>query len=313
MMKSTKYLINYLLIIFIIISSSINIFAEYTLQEVEPLLKQEVVIRLSNGDILTCEIKDIDSKEDNLLGLTVTTKIGKTTIYANEIIEIIPINKLNRQSHRIYFLPTAEPISKNHFIGNFELLFFYAGIGITDYFSITAGRSVIPGTPGEYQISLLNAKATVYKQYWESAPGHMSVAVGVNQAWLNSDNRLTHAYSSLSFTTEKSIYTGSVYAKLSGGDLYEFKLSNGINLDNYPFVYEDGAFGIALGLDTKFSTMKDVHVIAELWNSNISQPTNTGVLLGVRIGNSKVSADFGLAFFTSPYLLPFTSFTWTPF
>jgi hypothetical protein len=50
-----------------------------------------------------------------------------------------------------------------------------------------------------------------------------------------------------------------------------------------------------------------------LWNSDITKPSNSGILLGFRIGNSNVSADFGLAIFTTPYFIPFTSFVWTPF
>jgi hypothetical protein len=90
-------------------------------------------------------------------------------------------------------------------------------------------------------------------------------------------------------------------------------MSNGNEIAMYPFVYEDGSFGLALGVDTHLSAWKDVRIIGELWNSNISKPTDTGVLLGVRLGNTKFSADFGLALFTSPFLLPFTSFSWTPF
>jgi hypothetical protein len=287
--------------------------SEIETAKVENLIGIEVFIRLVNGDTFTCEIKDIESKDNLLMALTVVTKVGRTKVFASEIAEITPLSELNRHSHRIYFLPTAEPISKNHFIGNYELLFFYAGVGITDYFSFMAGRSIIPGSPSEFQITNLNAKATVYRRFWETMPGNMSVALGINHAMLNSANKLTHLYTSLTFVTEKSVFTGSVYAKLGEKDAYNFRISNGVDFDTYPFIYEDGAFGIAIGLDTRFASMKDVHVIAELWNDHIAEPTNTGVLLGVRIGNTKVSADFGLAFFTSPFLLPFTSFVWTPF
>lgn len=305
----TKPIIHFILFMMFLQISN----AAIDVQKVENMLQNEVYIRLTNGDNFTCELKDLDLQGDSLNSITILTKIGKTKVFASEIAEILLQSEMNRQSNRIFILPTAEPISSNHFIGNFELLFFYAGIGITDYVSITAGRSVIPGTPSEFQISEINAKATLYRQFWESMTGNMSVAVGVNHALLNNDNKLTHIYSAITFTTAKSVFTGAVFSKIGSKDFYEFKLSNGNEISTYPFAYEDGSFGLALGLDTRLSGWKDVHIISELWNSNIARPTDTGVLLGVRLANTRFSADFGLAFFTSPYLLPFTSFTWTPF
>ncbi|OGU56362.1 MAG: hypothetical protein A2X64_10985 [Ignavibacteria bacterium GWF2_33_9] len=307
----TKKIINYSLIL--LLTHFSVLFADINVSEVENYLEQEIYLRLTNGDNFTCVLKEAQMENDSLFYITIQTKIGKTKVYSNEIAELIPQQSLNRQSNRIYLLPTAEPISNNHFISNYEVLFFYGGIGITDYVSITAGRSLIPNTPGEYQISELNAKATVYRQYWESMVGDMSIAVGANQIWLNSYNQLTHLYSALTFRTAKSVFTGAVFTKLGAKDVYDFKMSNGFDIASYPFVYENGDFGLALGLDTRLSQWKDIRIIGELWNSSIAQPSNTGVLLGVRLANTKFSADFGLAFFTSPILLPFTSFAWTPF
>lgn len=304
-MKS-KIIIAFIFLFFLTYS---NTKSEITENYLQNKINSEVIIRLTNGDLLTCEIKDYDAVGDSLISISVKTKIGSTKIYLSEISEITTIAELNRNSHRIFILPTAEPIGRNTFIGNFELLFFYAGVGITDYVSITAGRSIIPGEPGDYQITNLNGKITFYRQYWESMSGSMSVAAGVNYAMLNSFNKITHLYSSLSFVTEKSVFTGSVYAKIGDKDYYEFNLRQ----DLYPFTFENGAFGIALGVDTRFSNWKNIHVIGELWNANITKPSNTGVMLGFRIGNTKLSADFGLALFTTPFVLPFTSFVWTPF
>ena len=77
--------------------------------------------------------------------------------------------------------------------------------------------------------------------------------------------------------------------------------------------YENGNVGIALGLDTRIGSSRTLHFIGELWNSNITKPTNTAVLLGLRLAGQSVSADFGLAFFTQPFAAPFMSFVFTPF
>lgn len=282
--------------------------------DIEPKLMDkykftQVIIRLNNGDVFSCEILNYEVEDGIVSKIEVATSIGKTKIFAEEIAEIMHYQDYNRHSHRIYILPTAEPISKNHFVGNFEILFFYLGFGISDYVSITAGRSVIPTIRSQEQISVLNAKATVYQQYWESMEGNMSIAIGYNHALVNSSNTISHLYSAVSFRGAKSILTASVFSKIGRNDYYDARFG-----DNFlPFTYENGSFGFAIGLDTRFSSTRDVHFIGELWNSNITKPSSTGLLLGFRIGNTKVAADFGIAVFGAPYFLPFTSFTWTPF
>lgn len=269
----------------------------------------QVIIRLNNGDIFSCEIQNYELEDGKISKIEVVTAIGKTKIFADEIAEIMHYQDYNRHSHRIYILPTAEPISDNHFVGNFEIMFFYLGFGISDYVSITAGRSVIPSIRSQEQISVVNAKATLFQQYWESMEGNMSIAIGYNHALVNSNNTISHAYSAVSFRGAKSILTASVFAKIGSKDYHEARFGENF----FPFAFENGSFGFALGLDTRFSSTKDVHFIGELWNSNITKPGSSGLLLGFRIGNTKVAADFGIAVFGSPYFVPFTSFAWTPF
>lgn len=269
----------------------------------------QVIIRLNNGDVFSCEILNYEIEDGKVSKIEVATAIGKTKIFTDEIIEIMHYQDYNRHSHRIFILPTAEPISDNHFVGNFEILFFYLGFGISDYVSISAGRSIIPSIRSQEQVSVINAKATLYQQYWESMEGNMSIAIGYNHSLVNSSNTISHAYSAVSFRGAKSILTASVFAKIGNKDYYEARFG-----ENFlPFVFENGSFGFALGLDTRFSTTKDVHFIGELWNSNITKPGSSGLLLGFRIGNTKIAADFGIAVFGSPYFVPFTSFVWTPF
>ena len=94
-------------------------------------------------------------------GIKFSTEIGTATIYEDQILEIKKVKNYYRQDHRIYLLPTANPIGNNHFIGNFELLMFYAGAGISDIVSITAGRTFMPSIRSDQQLSVANAKVTL--------------------------------------------------------------------------------------------------------------------------------------------------------
>ena len=306
--KNVK-LVNFYLILVIFIISSNYLLSKSFIEKIENLKFKEVIIRLDNGDVFSCELLDYSMQNDSIVKLEVQTKIGKTTIFSNEILDIMHYQDYNRHSHRIFLLPTAEPIAQNSFIGNWELLFFYLGVGFNDYVSITAGRSFIPAVRYEDQISIINAKATVFSQKWEDMPGNMSVAIGYNYALINEKNKISNIYSALTFRTAKSVLTASVFTKLGSDDFYEVRLENNLT----SFAYENGSFGFAFGLDTRFSTTKDIHFIGEFWNSNITKPSNSGVLVGFRLGNTKLSADFGIAVFSSPVFLPFTSFVWTPF
>lgn len=299
----------YSILLIMLILGHFTLKSEITEDYLNELKNNEVVIRLFNGDIFTCIVKDLEYESGTLNAISVQTQIGKTKVFLKEIAEILPSSQYNKNSHRIYLLPTAEPIGKNHFIGNFELLMLYGGFGISDLVSVTAGRSIIPSIRSDEQISLINAKISFYRQYWESMEGHMSLAIGYNYALLNSFNKISHIYGTATFVGAKSIFTASVYSKIGSDDIYEVHFKD----NYYVFPFENGSFGIALGVDTKFAAMKDIHFIGELWNSNITKPTNTGVLLGFRVGGTKLSADFGFAVFTSPLFLPFTSFVWTPF
>ncbi len=266
-------------------------------------------VRLTNGDILTGVVADEINDDKKGHGIKLRTTIGATVIYESEVAEILEAEESYRHGHRAWILPTAEPIGSNHFIGLWELGFVYGGFGISDIGSVTLGRSFVPGIRSDEQISVINAKATVYRMNWETMEGGMDVAVGGNLGFINSGNRLEHIYGLATFRGAKSRITGGIFYKAGSSDAYRLRFNNeAINM-----FYSDGSFGIALGLDTRLSARHDMHVIGELWNSDVTKPTNTGVMLGIRLANTSVSADFGLAFFTQPFVAPFVSFAWTPF
>lgn len=297
------------LVYLISISHSVLFSKDFNEDELYNLRDKDIIIRMMNGDILTCKILDFEQSDSLNYAINIQTQIGKTKVFSYEIAEIQLVEKYNRHSHRIYLLPTAEPIGRNHFIGDFEMLFLYAGIGISNFLSITAGESLIPAIPFDDQITVVNAKFSLYTINWESLEGKMSIALGGNYTLLNAENKLYHVYSSVSFTMPKSIVSISVFTKFGNHDVYAVRFDNNL----FDMTYENGSFGIAAGLDTRFSSTKDIHFIGEIWNSDITRPTNTAVLVGFRLGNTTLAADFGVAITTSPFFVPFASFVWTPF
>lgn len=267
------------------------------------------LIRLKNGDILTGLLVDIINDEKKGNAIKLQTMIGNPIVYLSEISYLEEKGNYNRHKHRAFILPTAEPIGKDHFAGNYELLFFYAGFGIMDYFSVTAGRSAIPNAVSGDQISVLNLKATIINLEWDNYPGGMTVGLGTNIGFINDRNRIVNYYTNFTFHIDRTYLTAAIYTKQGGDDFYTAYFQN----EKYDFMYQNGSFGLALGLTTKFSERHDLYFVGELWNSDFTKLTNTGILGALRIGNSSFAADFGLIFFTQPMILPVVNFVWTPF
>jgi hypothetical protein len=227
----------------------------------------------------------------------------------NKIAEIYPKVTADRTKNRIFIMPTGDAIGRDHFIANYELGLFYAGFGLFDIFSFTVGRSFLPTVQSHDQISIINAKATLIRMYWENAPGGMSLAVGGNITFVNNRNNLNHLYTSINFTGERTDINGIIFLKTGNNDFYTARFGREV----IDFIYEDGSFGIGVGIKTKFSRRHGLYFIGELWNINVSKVTNTAIMAGVRLQNTSFSADFGLAVFSVPYIFPVASFAWTPF
>lgn len=269
----------------------------------------EYVIRLKNGDILTGYIDEIINSKEDGEGIMLETSIGIATIYASQILEIEYEPAYYPHSHRIFLLPTAAPIRDDYFIGAFELMFFYAGGGIGDWLSFTGGRSVVPFLPDEQQVSVGNIKFSAPTFAIDTSGLSFGMAGGVNMAFINHNNRFVHYYGTATINFPTTSITGSVFYKAGSEDLYLIDIDNSI----YDVIYPDGSFGIGFGLDTEISGRHGLHFIGELWNSDVNKPTNSGVLLGLRLFNSGFSADFGVSFFMQPFVAPFASFVITPF
>jgi hypothetical protein len=295
-------------LIFSFLLSSYLYADEGILKNILPDRNKIYIIRLNNGDILSGYVVEAVSNSDEGDGIKFSTEIGTATIYEEQILEIREIENYYRHDHRIFLLPTANPIQNNHFIGNFELLLFYAGAGIGDMVSITAGRTFIPNIRSDQQITIGDIKVTLLNMDLNSNE-KFTFALGSNLGFVNDDNRLLHFYGVGTLNLSRSAVTAAIFYKAGSSDYNKVKIGgNAIDL-----WYPDGSFGIGLGLDTRFTKMHDLHFIGELWNSDVSKPTNTAVMLGLRLCSTKFSADFGLSFFTQPFVAPFCSFVWTPF
>ncbi len=267
----------------------------------------EYVFRLTNGDVLTATVLEVISGEEKT-GVKLKTMIGNAIIYENEIAEIRLREDYYRHSSRVYLLPTALPIADDHYLGNFELGLFMAGVGITKYVSVTVGRTILPIVYPDQQITLANIKGSYHAVRFEDIPADLYIGFGGNLAFLNDDNRLVHYYVNSTYLGDKSSVTATVFYKAGSQEYFLFHYKNEFT----PVIYPDGTFGIGLGLDTKFSDRNDLRFIGEVWNSDVNKPTSSLIMLGLRLAGTKFSADFGLAFFMEPMAVPFFSFVWTP-
>lgn len=279
------------------------------LRKIDPAYDGEYFIRLKNGDFISGRFIEFVNDKKYGEGVRMATEVGRAIIYASQIDEIVRKEDHFRHKHRVFLLPTAEPIGDDHFIGAFELLFLYGGFGIQDWLSVTAGRSIVPGIASYEQLSELNVKFTLTSMEFKDIARKLSLAVGGNLSFLNDDNRMGHLYGVATVELSRTFLTASVFAKIDGEDFFIIRIRN----EAQPVIYENGSIGIGLGIDTKIPAWHGVHFIGEIWNSNITKPTNSGVLLGLRLCNYRYSMEFGLSFFTQPLVVPFTSFSWTPF
>ena len=269
------------------------------------------LVRLINGDLLTGAIVEF-TEDDEGAYIRVGATIGRAKVYAKEIAWISTVDASYRHRHRGYLLPTAQPIRNDHFLALIEGVMPYAGFGIGEWFSMTGGRTLIPGINWSEQFSVVNMKFTVYKGPNGLIPeGEQYYALGVNGAWLNDVNFMGHIYGVATFTGKRTQASLMMFAKVAGEDVYTITGSNLFGPVN--FGLSNGTFGVGIGLDTRFPEMRNLHFVGELWNADLTRPSNTALYLGLRLGSTAVAMDFGLTIIPGPAAIPTVAFAWTPF
>lgn len=281
------------------------------IDDVEPNSDAQYVVRLVNGDIVTGAIVETGNDQDGFF-IKISTQFGRARIYAKEIAWLDHKEKAYRHGHRGYIMPTAIPIGDDHFIGDMELAFLYAGAGIGDVVSITAGRSFIPTVPSAEQVSHVNLKVTVSEgENGLVEGGKQFYALGVTGTWLNASNFMGNIYGVATFTGKRTAVSTMLFAKVAGES--PFTMHFGTLVDSANVYYANGTFGVGLSLDTRFSDTHDLHFVGELWNNDITKPSNTVLYLGLRLANDRIAMDFGMSVFTAPAVVPTVAFAWTPF
>ncbi|GIV49594.1 MAG: hypothetical protein KatS3mg038_0115 [Candidatus Kapaibacterium sp.] len=266
-----------------------------------------VTVRLTTGDKISGLLLG-RVQRDTTDAIRVRTEIGTATIDLGQIAELRLLEDLYRHAWRLLLMPTAEPIGANSSAVSLELMTIGAAIGIGDVGSLLVLRSIVPGIPSSHQLSVINAKATLLRAEYQQLDGYLSVAAGGNLAWVNSPNQLQHLWVAATFTRVRSRLTLMTFYNLSNRDVYEVAAGT---FGSVAMRYARNAIGFGVGLDVQMPARDDLHVLAELWNSDLARPYQSMVVVGVRLANTALALDAGLAI-TSQVMLPLAAVSWTP-
>lgn len=301
------------LIVSLLLASAPSVFAltDEELLNMEFFDDVTYVARLNNGDIVSGPVVEYGD-DDKGAWVRIKATIGRAKIYASEIARIASKDDSYRHRHRGYILPTAQPIRNDHFVALIEGVLPYFGFGIGEWFSMTGGRTLVPGVGWENQFSVINMKFTLHKDdNGLIEEGESYYALGLNGAWLNDVNFMGHIFGSATFTGKRTQATLMMFAKVAGDETYT--VSGGSLFNAFNFTMTNGTFGVGIGLDTRFPEQRNLHFIGELWNADLTKPTNTAMYLGLRLTSSAVAMDTGLTIVPGPAVIPTVAFAWTPF
>lgn len=277
----------------------------------------DYVVSLKNGDVLTGKLlqdkNPVDEK--HTASLAIQTRVGVVTIATTDILSLIPQFFFYRQSHHTCLLPTAFPISDNHYLGSYELVGMETGVGIGNIVSINGSGVLLPSVAS---VPLhLHIKATLFAAVDEGGTG-VGAAIGGNFLRLTPEHSMLHLYSVATYTEPAFSINGIIMVHCNQQSRYNLTFGR---LYHAEFEYQTGAVGIGFSADVALSDHKDIRLIGEFWTPRLQRFFDpTLVALGaVRFCNRTFSADFGMFF--QPWFLnipqqlaiPFVRCSWTPF
>jgi len=281
------------------------------LSDMEFDTEYEYYVRLINGDIVSGPVTETSSDTAGAF-IRIKTPFGRARIYASEIAWISLKEDAYRSRNRGLILPTAEGIKGDHYLALVEGVMPTIGIGIGDIVSVTGGRTVVPGIGWQNQFSTVNIKATMYEGSNGLIEGGKQIyAFGINGSWINDVNFMGHIYGVATFTGKRTRVSTMIHAKVAGKDSYV--VESGALFSPFTFPYANGTIGVAFMLDVRFPAMHDLHFLGELWNADLTRPSQSVLFLGLRQCNTAVTFDFGLAIIPGPAVVPALAIAWTPF
>ncbi len=268
--------------------------------EAQPLRESlPYIVQMESGDRL----------RGNLLGhtdstVTILTEFGPLTLRKSLVARFILADGPQLKGPLHFFMPSASPNGPGGFISNYALGFWYAGIGLGNGATITGGMSTIPGIPLSSQIYHAGVKITVERS------DQYDLAIGAGYTFLSTDYPYAHIFAVSTIPVGTGRYSVMLFFKVSGDDQAPISVQ-AFDLDTTRFtIFYTGSTGLALGFDTPAFGREDVRWVGEIWNNDITQPQNTTSMLGARFLNDRFTADFGVALFSAPFIVPVTRFTY---
>jgi hypothetical protein len=253
-----------------------------------------------------------DAFRGNLIGytdttVTIQTEFGTVTIAKRLISEFIPLEGPYRRRPNHFLMPSASPNGPGGFISNYELGFLYGGFGLGYGATVSMGATLVPTVSLRSQLYHIGAKFTIERS------ADYELAVGAAYSFLTLDYPYAHIYGVGTFPFGSGRYSVMVFYRASGQETAPIALQafSSDESDTTRFtVHYDGSLGAAVGFDAPAFGRDDMSWVGEIWNNDLTKPQNTVSLLAIRVTNEHLSADFGLALFSQPFVVPVTSFTW---
>lgn len=258
------------------------------------------------------QMKSGDSFRGNLVAhsdttVTVVTEFGRVTVDKGLVEQFIPLEGPYRRRPLHFLMPTASPAGPGVFLSNYELGFYYAGFGLGYGATISAGATLVPGIPLKHQLYHAGAKFTLERN------ADYELALGAAYTFMTTDFPYGHLYAVATFPTGTARYSAMLMYRATGDDVARIRIApfNSVDTTDLTVFYE-AAVGAAFGFDAPAFGRDDMMWVGEIWNNDVSKPQNTVSMLAIRVMNETLSADFGLALFTAPFVAPVFSFTWRP-
>ncbi len=227
-----------------------------------------------------------------------TARFGQIAIAKNQVETIGWYNGTPAQGYfklvtdpnetRAFVMPTATtPQAGKGYVADYELIFFTAAIGVTDWLMINGGTLLIPVRP-ENMIFNYGVKVRLYE-----SPERFGVAAGVQM--LNNFGFSGNA--------------GIAYTVASYGDK-----DSRVNLAVGRAFESGGGSSMLYGISGDGRVSESIKLVAELWI--MEHASWSPIVVGVRFFGSRLSADLGLLYplgesLNSPIGIPVASLTYT--